>query len=158
MKVAVTARGESLDSQLDPRFGRCQFFVVVDTLTMDSEAVPNGSATASGGAGIQAAQSVSGTGAEVVITGDVGPNAHQTLSAAGIRIATGASGTVREALEMFKRGALDETGAPTAGPHSGMGGGRGTGQGSELSRGQDSGQGGGAGAGQGSVRKRGRGR
>jgi predicted Fe-Mo cluster-binding NifX family protein len=131
--------------------------VIVDSETMDSQAIPNGSSTASGGAGIQAAQSVSGTGAEIVITGDVGPNAYQTLSAAGIKIVTGASGTVREALEMFKRGALDETGAPTAGPHSGMG--RGGGQ-DDMSRG--SGRGGGTGAdrgsGQASFRRRGMGR
>jgi len=129
MKIAITARGNDMESELDPRFGRCQYFIIVDIETMEFKAFPNDSAMASGGAGIQAAQSVSGMGAEVVITGDVGPNAYQTLSAAGIRIITGASGTVKSALEMFKSGALNETNSPTAGSHAGMGGGRGQGMG-----------------------------
>jgi predicted Fe-Mo cluster-binding NifX family protein len=40
---------------------------------------------------------------------------------------TGASGTVREVIEKFKRGELPRTGAPTVGGHFGMGQGRGRG-------------------------------
>jgi predicted Fe-Mo cluster-binding NifX family protein len=95
---------------------------------MQFEAVPNIASNATGGAGIQAAQTIASKGAKVLITGNVGPNAFQALSAAGIRIVTGAFGTVREAVEKYKRGELMETGAPTVGGHFGMGRGRGRGR------------------------------
>ncbi|MDF2956457.1 MAG: putative Fe-Mo cluster-binding protein [Candidatus Alkanophagales archaeon MCA70_species_1] len=120
MRVCVTATSDGLDAQVDPRFGRCQYFVIVDSETMEFEAVRNESADAPGGAGIQAAQTVVSLGVEAVITGNVGPNAFQTLSAAGIRVFTGAHGTVKDAVEMFKRGELREAGGATVAPHFGM--------------------------------------
>ena len=122
MKICVTATGNSLEAQIDPRFGRCSYFVIVDSETMQFEAVPNMAAGASGGAGIQAAQTVANKGVKLLITGNVGPKAFQALASAGIEIATGAFGTVREAVEKYKRGELSNTGAPTVGGHFGMGG------------------------------------
>jgi predicted Fe-Mo cluster-binding NifX family protein len=122
MKVCVSAVSNSLDAQLDPRFGRCAYFIILETETMQFEAVPNASQDASGGAGIQAAQVIVNKGAKVLIAGNVGPNAFQALSAAGVAIITGASGTVRQVVEQFKQGELKPTGAPTVGEHSGMGG------------------------------------
>ncbi len=95
---------------------------------MKFEAIPNVAAGAMGGAGIQAAQTVASRGVKVLITGNVGPNAFQALSAAGIKIATGAFGTVREVIEKYKRGELKETSMPTVGGHFGMGMGRGRGR------------------------------
>jgi predicted Fe-Mo cluster-binding NifX family protein len=94
---------------------------------MQFEVVPNPALGAIGGAGIQAAQIIASKGAKVVITGNVGPNAFQALSAAGIKIITGAYGTVREVVEKYRRGELKETNPPTVGGHfgMGMGGGRG---------------------------------
>jgi len=129
MKICVSAASNSLDSPIDPRFGRCPYFVIVDSENMQFEAVPNMASDATGGAGIQAAQTIASQGAEVLITGNVGPNAFQALSAAGIKIVTGVSGTVREVVEKYKRGELRETGAPTVGGHFGMGRGRGRGRG-----------------------------
>jgi len=129
MKVCVSAGANSLDAQVDPRFGRCPYFVIVDSEGMQFEAIPNVASGAMGGAGIQAAQTIAGKGVTVLITGNVGPNAFQALSAAGIKIVTGAFGTVRESVEKFKRGELRETGAPTVGGHFGMGMGRGRGRG-----------------------------
>jgi predicted Fe-Mo cluster-binding NifX family protein len=120
MKVAVSAAGESLDSQIDPRFGRCQYFLIIDLETMELEAVSNKGAIASGGAGIQAAQAVANKGVGVLITGDIGPNAFQTLSAAGIKVITGASGTVKEALERYKSGSLQQASGATAEIHAGI--------------------------------------
>jgi predicted Fe-Mo cluster-binding NifX family protein len=89
---------------------------------MQFEAVPNMAAGASGGAGIQAAQAIANKDVKLLITGNVGPKAFQALAAAGIEVATGAFGTVREAVEKYKSGELDKTGAPTVGGHFGMGG------------------------------------
>jgi predicted Fe-Mo cluster-binding NifX family protein len=129
MKICVSAVANSLDAQLDPRFGRCPYFVIVDLESMQFEAIPNNASGAMGGAGIQAAQTIAGKGVTVLITGNVGPNAFQALSAGGIKIVTGAFGTVRESVEKFKRGELRETSAPTVGGHFGMGRERGRGRG-----------------------------
>ncbi|MCL6447361.1 MAG: NifB/NifX family molybdenum-iron cluster-binding protein [Armatimonadetes bacterium] len=109
MKVAVTARGDSLDSPVDQRFGRCSWFIVVDTDTGEYRAVSNDqNLNAAQGAGIQAAETAGRQGVGAVITGHCGPKAFRTLSAAGIKVYTGAGGTVAEALERFKSGALEE--------------------------------------------------
>jgi len=129
MKICISAVANSLDAQVDPRFGRCPYLVIVDSETMQFEAVPNMASGAMGGAGIQAAQTIASRGVKVLITGNVGPNAFQALSASRIKIVTGAFGTVREAVEKYKRGELRETGAPTVRGHFGMGMGRGRGRG-----------------------------
>jgi predicted Fe-Mo cluster-binding NifX family protein len=129
MKICVSAAANSLDAQVDPRFGRCPYLVIVDSETMQFEAVTNMAAGVTGGAGIQAAQTIASKGVKVLITGNVGPNAFQALSATGIKIVTGAFGTVREVVEKYKRGELKETEAPTVRGHFGMGMGRGRGRG-----------------------------
>jgi predicted Fe-Mo cluster-binding NifX family protein len=128
MKVCVSAVAGTLDAQVDPRFGRCPYLVIVDSETMQFEVIPNAASGAMGGAGIQAAQTIASRGAKVLITGNVGPNAFQALSATGIKIVTGASGTVREVVEKYKRAELRETDAPTVRGHFGMGMGGGRGQ------------------------------
>ena len=128
MKICITATASSLDAQIDPRFGRCSYLVIVESETMQFEAIPNMAAGASGGAGIQAAQTIASKGVKLMITGNVGPKAFQALSVAGIDVATGAFGTVKESIEKYKRGELSKTGAPTVGGHFGMGG-RGGGRG-----------------------------
>ena len=122
MKIGISSTGEDLNADVDPRFGRCKYFLFVDTDTMDFETVSNESAMASGGAGIQAAQTVAKVGVKTIITGNMGPNAFQTLSAAGIKVFTGANGTVKEAVEKYKKGELKETETPNVGSHHGMGG------------------------------------
>jgi len=129
MRICISAVANSLDAQLDPRFGRCPYFVIVDSENMQFEAIPNMASSATGGAGIQAAQTIANKGVKVVITGNVGPNAFQALSAAGIRIVTGAFGNVREVVEKYKRGELNETSSPTVRGHFGLGMGRGRGGG-----------------------------
>jgi predicted Fe-Mo cluster-binding NifX family protein len=101
MKIAVTAKGGSLNAQMDERFGRCEYFVIVDSETMRFNAVFNPSAAASGGAGPSAAREISRHGAEVLITGNVGGNAQQALDAAGIKVVTMAGGTVKEVVEKY---------------------------------------------------------
>jgi len=121
VKVAVSSTGPSLDSQVDARFGRCQYFIIVDTETMEFEAMENPSLMAMGGAGIQSAQLIANKGAEVVLTGNTGPNAFQTLSAAGVKIIVGVVGTIKDAVERFKRGELSATAQPNVASHFGVG-------------------------------------
>lgn len=131
MKICVTAQGSNLDAPLDPRFGRCAQFIFVDSDTLKFEVAPNPAATAGGGAGIQAAQLVADRHATVVLTGHLGPNAYQALTASGIQVFTGLVGTVREAVEQFRAGRLTQVSGPTAPAHAGIGrgGGRGLGRG-----------------------------
>ena len=49
MKICVTSTGPSPDAPVDPRFGRCQYFMIVDSETMEYEAMQNPSIGASGG-------------------------------------------------------------------------------------------------------------
>jgi predicted Fe-Mo cluster-binding NifX family protein len=125
MKICVSASASNLDAQVDPRFGRCPYFVIVDSETMKFEAIPNTAVGAMGGAGVQAAQTVASKGAKVVVTGNVGPNAFQALSTAGIKIVIGAFGTVREAVEAYMKGKLKEANTSTVQSHFGMGRGMG---------------------------------
>jgi predicted Fe-Mo cluster-binding NifX family protein len=125
MKIAVSATAPNLDAEVDPRFGRCQYFIIVDPQSMEFEALDNSNAMAAGGAGISTAQMIASKGAEVVLTGNCGPNAYQTLSAAGIQVITGFSGSIRDAVEAYKAGRLQPNTQPSVGSHHGMGMGRG---------------------------------
>jgi len=161
-----------MDSEVYPRFGRSQYFILIDPETMQFESLTNPNIEASGGAGISTAQLVYNKGASVVITGTIGPKAHQALAAAGVRMVTGVSGTIRDAVASFKAGRLlgeaDSERDATAGGGAGMGrgmgmgggGGRGGGMGQGMSRGMGRGMGcgGGKGMGMGSGRGGGVGR
>ncbi len=177
MKVAVSASGKDLDAPIDPRFGRCAYFILVETEDMSFEVFDNENIALGGGAGIQSAQFVASKGAKAVITGNCGPNAVRTLNAAGTEIIVGQSGTVREAIERYKKGLLDTTSeanvtdhygssgsAPDTGAYGGanmgvgrggmgggmgMGGGRGMGMGGGRGMGRGMGMGGGRGMGMG---------
>ena len=130
MKVAISAAGPTLDADVDPRFGRCQYFIVADTETMEFEALDNASAMSSGGAGVSAAQMIAGKGVGAVLTGNCGPNAYQVLSPAGIKVITGVSGKVKDAIEGYRAGRFKETSQPNVPDHFGMGAGTGRGGGS----------------------------
>ncbi len=124
MKVAISTTGNSLDDQVAQRFGRCPAFLLVDPETMATEAMDNQSAQARGGAGIQTAQQLAQAGVKAVITGNIGPNAYQTLQAADIDVYVGASGTIRDALQRYKSDELDKASGASVGSHYGTGRGR----------------------------------
>ena len=113
MKVCVTSEGNNLDSKVDPRFGRCQYFIVVETDSLEFEVVQNPNVEAMGGAGVQSGQLVAERQVKAVLTGNVGPNAFQTLQAAGIDVITGLSGSVKEAIEKYNKGELKPTQGPS---------------------------------------------
>lgn len=107
MKIAVTSTGAGLDSEVDPRFGRAAYIVIVDSETFSFEALDNKeNVNALKGAGIQTAKTVSEKGAEVLLTGYCGPNAFKALNAAGIGVANDAKGSVREAVQAYLDGKL----------------------------------------------------
>ena len=120
MKVAVSSTGTGLDAAVDPRFGRCPFFILVETDDMTFEAVENGSVLLAGGAGIQSAQTLAKQGVQTVLTGNYGPNAHRALTAAGIGVVVGCGGTVAETIERFKSGQLSAASGPNVESHSGL--------------------------------------
>lgn len=103
MKVAISSTGNNLDASLDPRFGRCAYFIFVDSETGEFEAIANTAASQSGGAGIQAATTVVERGARVVISGSVGPKADRALVAGGVQTYTTKAATVRLALEEWQQ-------------------------------------------------------
>lgn len=181
MNIAITATGPALDAKVDPRFGRCPYFLIVNTDNMNLEAVENTSVTLGGGAGIQSAQLMAEKGVQFVLTGNCGPNAYQTLSAAGIGVIIGCSGTVADVVEQFKAGQLNAAGEANVAGKFGLGGasnppqdpsmaaeqppvtgggmgmGRGGGRGMGMGRGMGQGGGGGMGRGMGQGRGGGRG-
>lgn len=120
MKIAITSSGPELTSQVDPRFGRCAYFIFVDTDSDKFEAIENSGAQGMGGVGIQAGQMMIDKGIKAVLTGNCGPNAFQTLKAAGVEVITGVSGTVQEIVDKFKAGGFQSVSGPNVSPHSGI--------------------------------------
>jgi predicted Fe-Mo cluster-binding NifX family protein len=120
MKVCVTSEGNNLDANVDPRFGRCNYFIFVDTDKMEFEAVQNPNIEAMGGAGVQSGQFVSDKKVKAVLTGNVGPNAYQTLQAAGVDVITGVSGSVKKAVDDYKKGKFKATDGPSVSSKFGM--------------------------------------
>ena len=123
MKLAISISGNTLDSPFDARFGRAAAFCIVDTKTGEWQAFDNPALSASGGAGVQAAQFVARQGAEAVISGAFGPNAFDTLAASEIEmyLAPAMKPTAAEILDMFNAGELTKAEAAT---HEGHHGGR----------------------------------
>ena len=120
--MCVSATSDNLNASLDPGFGRCAFFIIVDPTSMQFTAIPNTGHSIVGGAGIQAAQTIANSGAKTVITGNVGPTAFRALSIVGIDIITSVSGTVRAVVEKFKNDEYKKTDVPTVSGHSSTGG------------------------------------
>lgn len=122
MKVAVSSSGKDLDSQIDPRFGRCAYFLIMDTQDMSLEVFENENMALGGGAGISSGQFLVSKGVRAVLTGNCGPNAVRVLSAAGVELFVGQTGTVRQALERYKNGELRPATEANVADHYGMGG------------------------------------
>jgi len=177
MKIAVTSTGPALDDNVEARFGRCRYFLIIDTDTMQLEAIENPNMALGGGAGIQSAQLMSKKGVTTILTGNCGPNAFNVFGQAGIQVIVGVSGSVRNAAEQFKAGALSSASGPNVASHFGVnatpacpmstgqpipgpvgpgggmglgsGGGRGMGRGGGMGRGTGRGMGRGGGMGRG---------
>jgi predicted Fe-Mo cluster-binding NifX family protein len=150
MKIAVSASSPDFGASVDPRFGRCPYFLFVDPETMEFEAVENPNISSASGAGIQSAQLIANKGARALLTGSCGPNAFQTLQAAGVEVIVGVMGSIREAVEQYRAGKFQPIAQPNVPSHYGLGGsgamgpgfgmGRGIGRGMGRSGGRGSGR------------------
>ncbi|MBN2317478.1 MAG: NifB/NifX family molybdenum-iron cluster-binding protein, partial [Acidobacteria bacterium] len=129
MLLAISARGIDLDTVVEPRFGRCPYFIFVDPDTMEFRSMDNTSAMDAGGAGISAAQTIANEGVQAVLTGNCGPNAFKVLSSAGIQIVTGVSGSVKDAVQNYKKGNYKTSPGANVSDHFGMEASPGTGGG-----------------------------
>lgn len=124
MNIAISASGPTLDAEVNPRFGRCGQFIILDPQTMQFKVVANTGQSAGGGAGIASARHILQEGIVAVLTGNCGPNAHQVLTAAGVEVITGASGSVRHAVEVYKSGGYRPSDRANVGDHFGVGKGK----------------------------------
>lgn len=149
MKIAVTSSGPDLDATIDPRFGRCAYFALIDTESGSAQAVENPFVDAAGGAGTQAAQWVVDHDVQALVTGRCGPKAVAVLEDAGIRVFEGASGKVREAADRLGSADAPAQSAPVQPGRRHGGGGPGMGQGQGAGQGRGAGGGRGAGRGMG---------
>ena len=104
MKIGISAKGGSMEAEVEPRFGRCAYFLIVDSDTMRFEAFSNPATNLAGGAGPRTVQEYVNRGATVVLTGQAGPKAEQAMAAAEVEVVTGVTGTVREAVEAYLAG------------------------------------------------------
>lgn len=153
MKLAITAFGNNLDAEIDPRFGRAQYILITDPQGIVTEVIDNAeNRAAMGGAGISAAKLLADRRVDVLLTGRCGPNALAALNSVGIKIYEVAAGTVRKALEDFNRGQLSSE--TESAQFSGSGPGQGLGPGQGMGRGMGRGQGMGRGRGTGQGRRR----
>lgn len=107
MKVALSSQGKNLESQVDTRFGRAQFFIIVDTETMDYKVIDNLAVAQSSGAGTKAAQILLDEGIEALISGNIGPNAIAVFKEAGIPVYKAVDEDIKTNIELFKRGELE---------------------------------------------------
>lgn len=121
MKVLVSAQGADITAQVDPRFGRAACFVTVDSDSGQWTVQPNASMEAGHGAGIESARFAIDQGVEAVLTGATGPNAFRTLRAAGVAVYLVSAGTVADAVDAFRRGALVRSDGASAPAHAGIG-------------------------------------
>lgn len=117
MKIAVSASGKSLEDSLNQRLGRCEYFLIYDSNDNSTNVLENTGRLATGAAGIATARLLSDQGVDVIITGNVGPNAFTALQAAGIRVYTSAVEKIKDVLQSYQAGELIEIQAPNVGAH-----------------------------------------
>jgi predicted Fe-Mo cluster-binding NifX family protein len=143
MKIAISSSGANLDEQVDPGFGCCRCFIVIDPETEAFDVLENDAPVSSSGAGIQAAQIVVAAGVDAVITGKLKPNVTDVLEGAGLNVYLGATGTIRDVLKQYQDGRLLKASDPSVGegPDTGPCRDRGTDRGKGQGVGQGIGQG-----------------
>lgn len=121
MKIAVTASdNKGLETKVDLRFGRAPYFALVDTESMEVNFIDNSATTAVSGAGVTASQTIVDRQVTALISGNFGPKSFNALKTANLKLYSFNGGTVKEAVEEFKRGSLEELSSPTNNTHAGL--------------------------------------
>ena len=157
MKICISSTGKDMNSQIDPRFGRCAYFIIVQTDDMRFEAVENTYKSLGGGAGIQAANFIHSKDVQTVLTGNCGPNAMNVFSECNIPVITGQAGSINDAVARFKAGGLTPSVHPTVDEKAGLANPADQGTATPQGQGQGRGMGGGGGRGMGGGGGRGMG-
>ncbi len=130
MKVCITATKKDKKSKIDPRFGRAQYFLIFNDDGEIEETIDNSAQSAQRGAGISAAQKLEDKDVNILITGNIGPNAYNALSAARIKVfLADANLTAEDAFDKWEKDGLNEIEKPNVGGHFGRGKGQGRGKG-----------------------------
>ncbi len=119
MKICFTAQGKDMSDGLDPRFGRCKYFIIVNSENDEYEVLENEGGMSAHGAGVAAAQQIVNEGVQVVVTGNIGPNANNIISTANINVYKGINDSVKSNLDLYKQNKLVELNQISK-PHSGM--------------------------------------
>ena len=113
MKICLTATNKNLESKIDPRFGRCNYFIIVDSEKNQFEAIKNEVTEVTEDAGVLAPQIMAKNEVKHVITGNVGSRAFQALKKAGIEVDIEDVIAVKDAIEKFRKGEVRKTDSPT---------------------------------------------
>jgi len=108
MKIAISAAGKNIEDLLDPRFGRCEYFQIHDTENSDIKIIENQGKLSSGGAGIAAAQQLLDEKVQVIVTGNLGPNAFEIIEKADIKAYKCSNISIKEALDKCLNNQLEE--------------------------------------------------
>lgn len=120
MKIAISATGRNMDSILDMRFGRCEYFQIHDSESGEFVVVENKGLTCSGGAGIASAQQLIDENVNVIVTGNLGPNAFEIIEKAEIKAYRCGNICIKSVLEKLENNELKEI-AVASPAHNGMG-------------------------------------
>jgi predicted Fe-Mo cluster-binding NifX family protein len=120
MKIAISSTGKDMNSQIDPRFGRCAYFMILQTDDMSFEVIENEFKSLGGGAGIQAAGFVHSKEVKAVLTGNCGPNAMNVFDECKVQVFPVQSGLIKDCVEQFKKGGLSPSVNPTVAEKAGM--------------------------------------
>jgi predicted Fe-Mo cluster-binding NifX family protein len=114
MKICISSTVDNMNGMTDGRFGRCPFYAIYDDATKEYEFVANDGAKEAQGAGLKAAQQVVDKGVEVVITGNVGPNAMRVLESGNIKIYKILGDKIKEQVDYYNQGKLISISKPGA--------------------------------------------
>ena len=122
MKIAISSTGKTLESEVDARFGRCDYFLIVEIKDKKIESVKsieNKAKTQAGGAGITAGEIVANEKVDAVITQNTGPRAFSVFEQLGIKVYQG-QGKIKDSAQEFIDGKLKELTNANGLQHSGL--------------------------------------
>lgn len=103
-RICISSTDRDLEAQVDPRFGRAPYFLLLDPAARQIEVLANPHKDDGQGAGIQAARFLADKNVSILLTGEVGPNAAQVLNASGIQVVTGVGGGIRDVIHNLAEG------------------------------------------------------